>query len=118
MSYDNLIKRQVRNSFKKVGDLAKAITLQQKNVTDFNFATKEVIATTLVITETKYILLKEGRDEGTENPTRYLKIIVNAEDIKDPDIYDKAVIKTESWTIVPPYENNGYLVTLKLSKEA
>lgn len=118
MSYDNLIKRQVRNSFKKVGDLAKAITLQQKNVTDFNFASKEVIATTLIITETKYILIEEGRKEASENPSKYMKIIISSEDISDPDIYDKAIINGDVWTIVTPFENNGYIITLLLNKEA
>lgn len=118
MSYDSLIKRQVRNSFNKVGDLAKSITLQQKNVTDFNFASKSVVATTQTTTETKYILIKEGREKDTENPSRYMKIIVNAEDISDPDVYDKAIINGDTWAIVTPSESNGYIVTLKLNKEA
>ena len=100
MSYANLVKRQVRNAFNSVKDLAKPITLQVKNVSGFNFGTSEPIETALTTTETKYVLLKEGREADTKNPSRYMDILLNSEDISDPDIYDKAVINGETWTIV------------------
>lgn len=118
MSYTNLLKRQVRNAFNAAKDLAMPITLQQKNVSEFNFASGLPVETSLTTLDTKYVLLEDGRKEGTDNPSRYKQILISAEDISDPDIYDKAIINGEIWTIVPPYENNGFTITLMLNKEA
>lgn len=119
MSYSKMLKTQVRNAFKLAKDLALPITLQQKNVSDFNFTTQQPVETAITTVTTKFLKLKEGRSEGSDkNPSRYMEILLSAEDITDPDIYDKAIIGSETWNIVPPYETEGFIIKLKLSKEA
>lgn len=118
MGLSSTIKRSVRNAFKAVGDLAIDVTLQQKNNTDYDFGTNEVVSTTLITTQTKAIITGQKREAETENPSVVKTILVSAEDISDPDIYDKVVIGTETWNIVPPYKSDGFLTTLNLTREA
>jgi len=112
------IQKQVRYAFGAVGDLAKPITLLQKNTTEYNFGTELPVATTLTTTLTKCIELQQKREKGTENPSIVKKVLLSAEDISDPDIYDKVVIDGVTWNIVAPYDNDGFLITLSLTKEA
>lgn len=118
MAYDAFLKRQVRLAFKQAKDLAKPVSLQQKNVTSFDFATQTTVATTLVTTESKCIVNKEWTDKDSESSSIFMEIVVSAEDISNPDIYDKAVIEGITWDIIPPYVNDGYTITLRLSREA
>ncbi len=119
MGLKSRVQKQVRNAFKAVGDLALDITLLQKNNTEYNFGTETATATTLVTTNTKGIMVKQKRGSSKEqNPSVTRQLLVSAEDVSDPDIYDKVVINGVTWSIVNPYENDGYLINLTITQEA
>lgn len=118
MSLSAKLKREVRNAINKLGDLAITVVLNKKNVTDYNFTTNAVTATTLITTTTKGVLLDAHRAKGTENPSVGKRLLLSVEDIEDPDIYDTVTIGSVIWNIVPPYQSNGYTITLNIVKEA
>jgi hypothetical protein len=117
MGYSSLVKRQVRNAFSTVKDLAVDITLTANTATGYNFATETATMGTPVSTVVKGIKLKEGNSKEV-NSTILLEMLLISEDVPTPDIYDKANVYGFDWNIVPPFEDNGYTITLKLSRES
>jgi hypothetical protein len=118
MGYAARVKREIRKAFNRVGDLAKPVTLLKKNTAEFDFGNKEVIETTLTTTTTKAVFLGNKRAKDNENPSIIGEFLLSAEDISDLDIYDRIVMDGVTWTLQPPYENDGYLITVKAVREA
>lgn len=117
MSFQKQLKKQIDNAFKKIGDLAKTVTLLQKNNTGYDFSAKVPIETPLVTTTIQAVIKEKSSKEDTENASMKIEAIVKASDITDPDIYDKMIIDGEVWTIVKPYKTNGLISKLTLNKE-
>ena len=106
----------MKKALDQIGDLAITVTFASKASSDFNFGTGMPNLGTPVTLTVKG-LLKESGKEKTENSTKYAKLLVSAEDVSMPDLYDTVTIGTDVWTIVAPFESNGYTSTLTLNKE-
>lgn len=119
MSFKSIIKKQVRNSFKLLGDLATTVTLQERNSTSFDFATQTTNMSPLVSITTKGIFSNTTKQASQdENPTVTAKLVVAVDDISNPDMYDKVIVNGVTWNIIPPCVDNGFTYTLPLVKEA
>jgi len=117
MGYANLVRRQVMTAFTAVGDLAFNATLRSSNAGAFDFATQTVPITGPVDKVVKAVMLEEKSPERVSGTLRK-EILFSAEDVPSPDIYDKVVIDGVTWNVVPPYRNDGYLITMLLAREA
>ena len=119
MSYQSLIKKQVRSAFRLAGDLIVDVTLIKKANNGFDFSTLEA---TKDSTDTKVIkaLLKtrskEPKGETTNTTTSFL--VINSDDVDENIIYATALIRGVLWNLVIPYKNNGFTTEIELSKEA
>jgi hypothetical protein len=117
MGYASFIRRQVERAFRLTGDIAFDVTLQSRNVGSFNFTTQSVPTAASSSRVVRAIKVKEGSPEEVSG-TLHMEILLSAENVPTPDIYDKAVINGDTWNIVPPYSSDGFLLTLKLAREA
>lgn len=119
MSYKGLVKQNVSKAFGYLKDLAITLTLSQTNKTSFDFANNVPEVTTPVTKVIKGIELKAKRAEDASKQTILKRVMLIADEIPDPDIYDSVTLNDNTvWRFVPPYENNGYTITVTLSKEA
>ena len=119
MGYRSIVKSNVRKAFSAVKDLAIELTLTQTNKESFDFSTDTPITTTPVTTTIKAIELKTGRPGKVPTQGVNKTLLLNAEDIPDPDVYDSVALADGTvWKFVPPYDNNGYTITATISKEA
>lgn len=114
MGYRLLIKNQVKNAFNLIGDLATDVTLVSKEASNFNFNTQTVTLSAGVTKVVKGVVINTFEDQLKQQPVT--KLLMKAEDITEPDLYDKATIAGVTWNIVPPYENNGYTISVTISR--
>jgi len=120
MSYANMIRGQVRKAFNAVGDLAQLVTLSHQANAGFDFATNAVktpVTTTKVI---KGVLVEKKRtSEDKLSSTIQTSFLFKAEDLNDPTIYDSITTADSSiWKVVPPYQNDGFLITVNVTRSA
>ena len=119
MGYSSTVKNGVRKAFNSVGDLVQLVTLTKKSVTGYDFATNVVAATTAPPLVIKGILTEKKRMPGKEAPlSKQMQFLFNAEDFNEPATYDTITTTTgDVWYVVLPYTNDGYLVTVNVTKE-
>lgn len=120
MGYKATISSNVDKAFKMLKDLAVMVTLSSKKDSGFDFAANAPLT---VVTTSKSILgvpVQKKRDPSTNpNNTISHSFIFKAKDLPDPTIYDTiSVIGGETWRIVPPYDNDGFIITVNVTREA
>lgn len=115
MGYNALVKTHVRNAFNLIGDLAIDITLSQSTPTGYNFNTKTLENNSATVTTVKAV--REYIEREPSDNTIKVKLIMIADDIINPKIYDTVTFDGQTWTIIPPYEDNGYTITIYASQE-
>jgi hypothetical protein len=121
MGYDSMIKAQIKKAFNAVKDLASNVTLTQKNNTAYNFGTNAVTATSTVTKTIKGLLVEQKRQRGDANLGSSLGMSFQFQsvDLQNPDIYDTITMANgDVWKMVPPYNDDGYLITVNVAKEA
>lgn len=125
MGYDVLIKSSVKKAFNAVKDLASVVTLTQKNGQSFNFDTEVVSSTSTMTKQIKGLLVEQRRDQrmrvngGSEaSSSVQMAFQFQSADLQDPDIYDTITTSNgDVWRMVPPYKDDGYLITVNVAKE-
>lgn len=125
MGFDSMIKSNVRKAFNMVKDLASTVTLSQKNGTSFNFATEAVTNSNTVTKTIKGLMVEQKRPHGSTkvNPelgtSLQMSFQFQSADLQDPDVYDTITMANgDVWRMVPPYKDDGYLITVNVAKEA
>jgi hypothetical protein len=118
---------QVNKAFKSVGDLAVNVQLIQRTVEGYDFTTSDNLPKpTPTINKTiKGIIVnntRTGRISGSAKPVNshalHKQLLLKATDISDISDYDDIVINGNVWHLIPPYENDGFLMTVNIVKEA
>lgn len=121
MSYNRMCKNSIRQAFRMIGDLADTITLTLKSGTDFDFNTATTSSTTTTTKVVKGLLVAKRRDVARGEPkitsTRKMQLIIPAEFLDDPTLYDTATVNGIVWKMVPPYSNDGMLITIDVARE-
>lgn len=115
MGYNNFLKGKVRQAFKAAKDLVKDVTFSKSNPTSFNFGTGAA-TTGATTTKTVKALIQEKKRKGDVNAAVFTELMMIAEDVSDPTIYDTVTIDGAVWNVVPPYSNNGYTITAEIVK--
>jgi hypothetical protein len=116
MGYATLIKQQARSAFAKIGTLATKAVLTQANSSTFDFATQTTTKSAPVSTNVTIVVSKMGRAKLSKN-TLEATVIMLKEDIDDLTLYDTIAFNGNTWNIVKPTEDDGYIATLKLTRE-
>ena len=113
MGYDALVKNNVRKAFNLIGDLKEIVTLTLKKSTAYNFSTAQPAFTAPTTKDVQGLFIqKKGRDGSLE-----CQFMLKAEDLDSPDLYDKLTrTNGEVWSLVQPFVNDGYIITINLAK--
>ena len=121
MGYDALVKKNIQQAFRAIGDLATVVTFTQKNSTSYDFSTKSTNLSTPVTTTISglFIDLKRNGSSKELSSTTLIGFQFMSTDMDDPDVYDTVTLPDgKVYTIVPPSKNDGYLITVTLAREA
>jgi hypothetical protein len=126
MSYRLLVKSQVNKAFKDIGDLAKTVTLVQKKMDSFDFSTSEVVeGTKQSTTVTAIVTVSKNKESSTGNANEGLRnvirrtLLMKSEDITMTTLtsYSTVLIDAVEWTIVPPFKDNEFTITIDVIRE-
>ena len=125
MGLRNLAESSVKKAFNAVKDLALDVVLTNSAATGYDFATAEAVMSATTTRPVKGILIekKQGRGrasaEGVQTGSSVsLQMLFKATDVPEPSIYDTITTSDNRvWRMVPPYTNDGFLVTVSLAKE-
>jgi hypothetical protein len=117
MGFRSTVNGNVKKAFALLGDLAQNVTLTRKANSGFNFATNAPIASTITASIVKGVLIKQ-RDDPKVGSSIQTSFMFKAADISDPTIYDTiTMLDGEVWKVVPPFANDGYVITISVAKE-
>lgn len=125
MGYRNSVTSNVRKAFSMLKDLAVDVTLSNNRATGFDFGTAEPVIVTGAAKYIKGILIQKKQERGTSRPgapqsgsSINMQMLFKATDVPDPSIYDTITTRElQVWKMVPPYTNDGFLVTVSVTKE-
>ena len=115
MSYGKLIRKQVKKAFSDLKDLAVPVTLTRVAVTDYSFEKKEVVSSAPQVTTVKAVMVNK-KNPKDPSETIQAQMIFNAEELDDPDSYDTVEANGVKWKFVPPYDDNGYTITINVAR--
>jgi hypothetical protein len=121
MGYKSMIRGQVNKAFSLVKDLADIVTLTEKNATGFNFSTNTATISTPTTKSIKGLLVERKNTKGKKDigTTLNMSYLFKSDDLNSPDIYDTITTSNgDVWKMVPPYINDGYLITVNVTKES
>lgn len=120
MGLRSSVSSSVNSAFKAAGDLAIEVTLVLKDTSDFNFNTGKTITTAPVSKIVLAILSRKSKEQASKdlNMTTSSYLLMKASDLPDPNQYDKAIIRGETWRFVTPVNNNGFIIKAKIVREA
>lgn len=123
MALRGLVKRNVDKAFSALGDLAIDVVLTRQDAIGYDFdagETETSSANTLtvkgVIVSRKHVQSTRSRLQGKINATLSLELLIKAEDLPAPDVYDHVRIYDQEWEIYS-YDGNEYVYTLNLIRE-
>jgi hypothetical protein len=125
MSYDALLRSKVRKAFSAVGDIKAIVTLSQKASASFDFSTG--LATTgsstvktvecIVVARKKEATRSRGAQTQQLSMDSQMQLLFKADDIDDVTVYDTVTMPDgKVWSLILPFETDGYLVTATVSK--
>jgi len=125
MAFKNLVKGSVKKAFRQLKDLAIDVVLTKTDTTGFDFNNQDPQLVANGSVTVKAILVNQknsltSNSKGTYSTRNGLQaqLILDASDFSGGDIYDTATFNGQTWNIIPPYDNNGYTITINLAKEA
>jgi hypothetical protein len=119
MGYQATVKNNVNKAFKLLKDLAVSVTLSSKASTGFDFATNSVVGVTTTSKVIKAIPIDKKRNPSDKlDSTISRSYLFKADDLPDPTIYDTITVvsTSEVWNVVTPYANDGFTVTVNVTK--
>ena len=116
MGYRERVISEVDRAFSLIKNLAVDVTLVEKAATAFAFGTGIATITTGTSKVVKGVIVEKASVDVVSN-TLVMKLMCKAKDIDQPDIYDKVTISGVTWNIVPPFQNDGYTITIKVARE-
>ena len=124
MGYKSLIQGSVKKAFRLVGDLAVNTSFIHKTDTGFDFTTNAVKTPVSTTKPVKAIFVQKAKNsEGKIGRSVQSSFLFDAADVNDASSYDSIVVAVGlpaaigTWKIVPPIENDGYLMTINCAKE-
>ena len=115
-SFNKLLTTNIDLAFKLIGDLAEDITLKPIDSTTFDFSTSTTTKTSGTEKTVKGVINKTYNSTGP-NPQVLTEIIIKSNNltIDEIDTYDQVRLRSKDFNIIKA-EDNGYIVTLTVSK--
>lgn len=123
MGYNSLINGQLKKSFTLLKDLVDNVTLSHSSAS-FNFATGNVTTVASTPKPIKGLLVTKKRQTTSRSQselgnTKQVSYLFQSQDLDDPTVYDTITLPNgDVYRMVPPYENDGFLITVNVTKEA
>ncbi len=116
MAYSAMLTSQVKKAFNILKDLAVDVVFNAKPVSDFNFATGEVVSGATSSVVTKAVITKSSKASSKTNVVSRDALFKSA-DVGDVTLYSSVTHDGEVWNIGETIFNDGYLVMLTLFRE-
>ena len=113
MSYDALIKKNVRLVFKLIKDIGVDATFSTKTSEIFNFSTGEASHKTTNKIAKVIIVDTKSKDRDIKRKEVY----VNTEDMPNFRLMDTVTISGIAWTVGELIEHNNYLTQFNVFRE-
>jgi hypothetical protein len=108
MGLRSRVQKSVKKAFKQIGDLKTVGVLAFFNQSSYDFATQSVVETQPV-TQTVGGFMLAKADVSRKTTKRFL---FDSTEVKLAAPYDKLTIGAETYKIVPPIVDDGFLTTL------
>jgi hypothetical protein len=112
MSLTSKIQKAVDTAFIKVGDLRKVATVSQKSVTGWDIATGTPNETPKGFDVEVIMISETTSDKGVITADLIFKTTQ-----LPVDMSSTFIIEGSTYRVVPPVEDNGFIVQLKAKKE-
>lgn len=118
MSYQKLIKDNVKIAFDAIGDIGENITFTNKSVTDYDFATQTITSSTSAPITVKAVVESQYRTND-DTPRIECNLLIDSDklDSKIIDNYDSIVMRNKTWKI-SKFEDNNYIINLTIGRES
>jgi len=116
MGYQSLVTKQVSLAYAQIQDLATDVVLSKKTVTGFNFGTGSNIEGSEVVVTTKAVVNDSKKDTELRNK-QVKELMFKKEDVGDISSYDTVTISGQEWSIGTPIVDDGFVVTVKATRE-
>jgi hypothetical protein len=116
MGYSSLVKKQVKQAFRQVKDLAVDVVFSQVVAQSYDFKNHSTKLDKPVTVTIKGIPMNEQAKEPSKN-TLTKTLMFNSEDISLTDTYDTAIIDGVKWKPVRPFINDGYTTMVSFARE-
>ena len=114
MGYANTVKNAVRRAFNTAGDLVDNVVLTQTTDSGFDFATNQVKTPVVSSKALKALFVTTRKRDSTLQAS----FLLRSEDITDVTIYDTLTTsKGVVWRMIAPYVNDGFVMTINVTKE-
>jgi len=120
MGRSSLVQGNVDKAFKLIGDLASDVTLTHTGNQGFDFSANAVKlpTTNSKVIKGLFIEKKRTRSDTEINSSISTSFMFKAKDLDDPTLYDTITMSTGAvWKMIPPYLNDGFLITVNVAKE-
>ena len=122
MSLRKLVKRQVKQAFKAIGDLKVTVVFRSRVVSTYDFGTmSNTILSRAPIILNGVLSEKRSKPNGTslEKPPEASIFFIKEEVDTFGGLasYDELEKDGEIWRIVPPIKDDGFLVEVAISRE-
>jgi len=117
--YKAVVKRAVRKAFAKVGTLATTVRFIAGQPTGFDFNTAGVIESSSTALVLKGIITETKKPRGEKDSANCIAktILLIADDVPNLGSYDRVLIDNVPWKVVHPVKNDGFVVTVDITKE-
>jgi hypothetical protein len=119
MGFNALVKRQIRAAFKVANDLKTTAVFYSQPIVSFNFNSSESVKLPEQSVTVAGIMGAKRRryDKDSGITTQTCEFFFISADAPDISSFDKALIGNETWRVVPPLSNDGFLISVNLSRE-
>lgn len=124
MGYRQLVEKSVRMAFRKIDDLGINVVFRSNKAEGFDFETLSADVTAQQVLNLRAIQLKSAKKSRSEDnmavvsSTIEAKLLMISKDTPSLNSYDTVEFDGYTWNVVHPIDNNGYTVTVTVTREA
>lgn len=116
--YRKVVLRSVRRAFRQVGTLAKNVMFSSSQPPSFNFANSSAVDGAVATLPIKVVAMDTKKKPSEESMnTRSKTLMMIAEDAPNLNPYDTVTIDGEIWKITLPIKNDGYVISVDVTRE-
>lgn len=114
--YRKVVTQSVRRAFKQLGTLAENVVFNSSQPSAFDFSTATATSGAVTQLTLKAVVVESKKKADEEKPAITKTVIMKSEDVPSLDAYDTVVYGGNTWHVVRPIKDDGYLVYFDISR--